>query len=208
MKSGVKSAVKSPIKAKAGKIVARGKAVVAKLKGAARKSSAKKSVTKPATPKPAAKAVEKASPVLRTVERPTERRASRLKRFKKIFLEQRNGILYNDRIIREDFNASSDDRFDEIDQASTDMEQSMRMRLRSREMLYLKKVDEALKRIEDGTFGLCEDCGEDIEVRRLEARPTATLCVACKEEEERRESLSASGREHKSLGEAFSRKYA
>jgi DnaK suppressor protein len=139
---------------------------------------------------------------------PTERRSARLKRFKKIFLEQRNSILYNDRIIREDFNASVDDRFDEVDQASTDVEQSMRMRLRSREMLYLKKVDEALKRIEDGSFGLCEECGEEIEVRRLEARPTATLCVACKEEEERRENLSAAGREHKSMGEAFSRKYA
>jgi DnaK suppressor protein len=132
----------------------------------------------------------------------------KLKKFKKIFLAQRSSILFNDKIIREDFNASEEDRFDEIDQASTDMEQSMRMRLRSREMLYLKKVDEALLRIEEGTFGECEDCGTDIEFRRLEARPTATLCVSCKEEEERRESFTAAGREHKSLGQTFSRKYA
>jgi DnaK suppressor protein len=132
----------------------------------------------------------------------------RMKKFKKVFLAQRSSILFNDKIIREDFNVSADDRYDEIDQATTDMEQSMRMRLRSREMLYLRKVDEALKRIEEGVFGECDDCGEDIELRRLEARPTATLCIACKEEEERREEISASGQKHKSLGETFSRKYA
>lgn len=84
----------------------------------------------------------------------------------------------------------------------------MRMRLCNRDTLLLKKLDESLKRIEDGTFGVCEECGEDIEVRRLDARPTATLCVSCKEEQERKEVLTAAGRMHKSLGEAFSRKFA
>lgn len=131
-----------------------------------------------------------------------------LKKFKKIFEKQRKGILFNDRIVREDFSVCIDDRPDEVDQATTDVEQSMRMRLCNREMLYLKKIDEALQRIEEGTFGLCDDCGESIEIRRLEARPTATYCVSCKEDQERREVLTASGRQHKSLGEAFSRKYA
>jgi DnaK suppressor protein len=131
-----------------------------------------------------------------------------LKKFKKIFEAQRKSILFNDRVLREDFSVNADDRYDEIDQATTDIEQSMRMRLRNREMLYIKKVDEALRRIEDGTFGLCEECGEDIEIRRLQARPTATLCVGCKEEEERREVLTAAGRAHKSLGDTFSRKFA
>lgn len=131
-----------------------------------------------------------------------------LKKFKKIFEEQRSNILFNDRVIREDFNVHEDDRFDEVDQATTDIEQSMRMRLRNREVLYLRKVEEALKRIDEGTFGECESCGEMIETKRLLARPTATLCVGCKEEEERRETHSASGRKHKSLGEAFSRQFA
>jgi DnaK suppressor protein len=131
-----------------------------------------------------------------------------LKKFKKAFEAQKQGLLFNDKILREDFGVNTDDRFDEIDQATTDMEQSMRMRLRNRESLYLKKVDEALKRIEDGTFGECDACGEDIEKRRLEARPTATLCVSCKEDQEKKEVLTAAGREHKSLGQAFSRKYA
>lgn len=132
----------------------------------------------------------------------------KLKKFKKIFEAQRKGVLFNDCVVREDFGVNGDDRFDEIDQAQTDIEQSMRMRLRNREMLYIKKVDEALKRIEDGCFGECDNCGEDIELRRLEARPTATLCVSCKEEQERKEVLTAAGRQHKSMGETFSRKYA
>jgi DnaK suppressor protein len=132
----------------------------------------------------------------------------KLKKFKRIFESQRKSILFNDRVIREDFSVCADDRYDELDQATTDIEQSMRMRLCNREILYIKKIEEALKRIGDGTFGQCEECGEDIELRRLEARPTATLCVSCKEEQERREVLTAAGRQHKSLGEAFSRKLA
>ncbi len=132
----------------------------------------------------------------------------RLKKFKRIFEAQRKSLLFNDKIVRDDFSVNADDRYDEIDQATTDIEQSMRMRLRNRESLYLKKVDEALKRIAEGSFGECEECGEDIELRRLEARPTATLCVACKEDQEKKEILTASGREHKSLGQAFSRKFA
>src|ERR1700760_3264090 len=110
-----------------------------------------------------------------------------IRKFKRIFEAQRGQILFNDRVLREDFSVCEDDRYDEIDQATTDIEQSMRMRLRNRESLYLKKVEEALQRIEEGTFGECNSCGEDIELRRLEARPTATLCVGCKEEQERQE---------------------
>src|SRR5258708_5552596 len=124
-------------------------------------------------------------------------RKDTVKKFKRIFEAQRKSLLFSDRVIREDFSVSADDRYDEIDQAATDIEQSMRMRLCNREVLYLKKVEEALKRIDDGDFGECDECGEDIEVRRLEARPTATLCVACKEEQERKEGMSMVGRQHK-----------
>ncbi|MBI4925122.1 MAG: TraR/DksA family transcriptional regulator [Bdellovibrio sp.] len=129
-----------------------------------------------------------------------------LKKFKKIFEHQRKNILFNDRVVRDDFMVTMDDRYDEVDQAAIEIEQSMRMRLCNREVLYLKKVEDALKRIEDGTFGECEGCGEFIELRRLEARPTATFCVSCKEDQEKKEVLTAMGRAHKSLGESFSRK--
>jgi DnaK suppressor protein len=133
----------------------------------------------------------------------------KLKKFKRIFEKQRDDIaVKGGGIIREDFLINPDDRFDEIDQAATDIDKEMRMRLCNRETLYLKKVDEALRRIEEGTFGECAECGEDIEFRRLEARPTATLCVSCKEEQERKEGLTAAGRQHKSLGQSFSRRTA
>jgi len=131
-----------------------------------------------------------------------------LKKFKKIFETQKKAILFNDRVVREDFSVNTDDRFDEIDQASTDIEQSMRMRLCNREVFLVKRIEEALARIDEGTFGDCDECGEGIELRRLEARPIATLCISCKEDQERREGLTASGRQHKSLGEGFSRRYA
>ena len=135
-------------------------------------------------------------------------RKDRLKRFQKMFESEKKKLIFNDRVLRDDFSVNNDDRYDEVDQATTDTEQAMRMRLCNREVLYLKKLDEALKRIAEGTFGQCDECEEDIELKRLEARPTATLCVSCKEEQERKEGLTASGRESKSLGEGFSRKYA
>ena len=114
-------------------------------------------------------------------------RSETIDRFKKLFESQRAELLLSTRIIPEDFCITSDDRYDEIDQAAMDIEQSMRLRLKNREALNMKKIIEALRRIEEGTFGECTSCGEDIEVRRLEAKPTATLCVKCKEEQERLE---------------------
>lgn len=131
-----------------------------------------------------------------------------LEKFKNLFEMQFELIQNKSRVVRDDFSVCPDDRYDEVDQATTDIEQSMQMRLRNRETLYVKKIKDALKRIEEGTFGECDDCGDDIEIRRLEARPTATLCVGCKEEQERREILTAAGREHKSLGATFSRRFA
>jgi DnaK suppressor protein len=135
-------------------------------------------------------------------------RKETLNRFKKMFVGERRKLLFTDRVVREDFSVNTDDRFDEVDQATTDVEQSMRMRLCNRETLYLKKVEEALRRIEEGTFGLCEACEEEIGLKRLEARPTATLCVSCKEEQERKEVHTAAGLAHKSLGESFSKRFA
>ena len=65
----------------------------------------------------------------------------KMKKFKKIFEAQRKAILFNDRIMREDFEVCADDRYDEIDQATTDMEQSMRMRLRNRERCLITRED-------------------------------------------------------------------
>lgn len=123
-------------------------------------------------------------------------------KFKKLFEEEKTKLQYaNASIIQKDFEIQSDEMSDEVDLTSVVMEQGMKMRLRSREALFLKKIDEALDRISAGTFGHCEECDEAIELKRLEARPTATLCIDCKEQQEHHESMSADGRRHKSLGD-------
>ncbi|MDP3361038.1 MAG: TraR/DksA C4-type zinc finger protein, partial [Methylobacter sp.] len=61
------------------------------------------------------------------------------------------------------------------------------LRTRDRERRLIKKIDEALKEIESGDYGFCESCGIEIGIRRLEARPTATLCIDCKTLDEIRE---------------------
>lgn len=114
---------------------------------------------------------------------------------------QRTEILANGKTLRVDFNVNKDELLDEVDIAVNDIEQGMKMRLGNRESLYFRKVEEALLRIKEGTYGQCLECGEQIGVKRLEARPTAELCIECKETSERAEMLNAEGRKHKSLGD-------
>ena len=61
------------------------------------------------------------------------------------------------------------------------------LRIRDRERKLISKIDKALDRIEDGTFGICEECGEEITEGRLKARPVTTFCIGCKEEQEKLE---------------------
>jgi len=121
-------------------------------------------------------------------------------KFKKLFEDQRASLLYSYKFVNEDFTIQSEDMSDEVDLSCAELEQNMKMRLRSREALFLKKIDEALIKIQAGTFGVCECCEQNIEVSRLEVRPTANLCLSCKEEEEMRETRSADGRKSKSSG--------
>jgi DnaK suppressor protein len=123
-----------------------------------------------------------------------------VEKFKSLFEEQRRNLTFSHSVIDENLAVVQDDLADETDLTSTEIEQSMRMRLRNREALFIKKIDEALMRISEGSFGECEDCGEDIELKRLEARPTATLCLGCKEESERMELVHIDGHRHKSVG--------
>ncbi len=111
-----------------------------------------------------------------------------LKRFKKTLEDIRTNILANARkTMEEESNFDTDDLPDEIDQASSEYAQALAFRLRDREKFLLKKVQKALTRIDDGTFGVCERCEEQISTKRLEARPMTTLCIRCKEEQEKKE---------------------
>jgi DnaK suppressor protein len=73
---------------------------------------------------------------------------------------------------------------DPADRATLEADRNFMLRIRDRENKLIKKVKKALDRIEDGSFGICEKCGEDISTSRLKARPVTTLCIDCKTEEE------------------------
>jgi len=76
---------------------------------------------------------------------------------------------------------------DPNDRASQESDIALELRNRDRERKLIKKIDESIARIESGEYGYCDSCGVEIGLKRLEARPTATLCIDCKELEERRE---------------------
>jgi DnaK suppressor protein len=111
-----------------------------------------------------------------------------LKRFKKILEENKRVVLNSaKKTLSEELVYDTDDLPDEIDQASSEYNQSLAARLRDREKFLLKKIEDALSRIENNTYGICEICEEDISIKRLEARPVTTMCIRCKEEQEKQE---------------------
>ena len=92
------------------------------------------------------------------------------------------------------FNSSLDDNStsaDIVDQASSYTEKNVELRAINRQIKLISKIDSALKRIQDGTYGFCEDTGEPIGLKRLMARPVATLCIAAQEKHEKNEKVYA-----------------
>jgi DnaK suppressor protein len=73
------------------------------------------------------------------------------------------------------------------DQASAEIDRNFMLRLKGRERMLLKKIDEAIDRIDHDSFGICEKCGQEIDIRRLEARPVTTMCIDCKTQQEEEE---------------------
>ena len=100
---------------------------------------------------------------------------------------------WKDEIIRESretlHNLASDSvpHADLADRASSEAERANELRARDRQRKLISKIDSALRRIEDGTYGFCEDSGDPISLRRLEARPIATLSIEAQERHEKRE---------------------
>ena len=100
----------------------------------------------------------------------------------KLLLE-RAGITVNT-LLNDETNAA-----DPLDRAAFEITHSTLLRFRERESRLIPKIQNALQRIGDGTFGICDECEEDIGIPRLKARPVATLCIRCKTEMETREKL-------------------
>ena len=92
------------------------------------------------------------------------------------------------------FNASMDDNSssaDIVDQASSYTEKNVELRAINRQIKLISKIESALKRIQDGSYGFCEETGEPIGLKRLMARPVATLCIAAQEKHEKEEKVFA-----------------
>lgn len=108
--------------------------------------------------------------------------------FRTILTKERNSVIQKaNRTLSEESTLDLAEMPDEIDQASAEYNQSFVFRLRDREKYYLSKIDKALQKIKDGTFGVCEECEEPINLKRLQVRPVTTLCIRCKEEQEMEE---------------------
>jgi len=78
---------------------------------------------------------------------------------------------------------------DPADRASLESDRNFTLRIRDRERKLIGKIKEALERIENGTYGICESCQEDISSKRLKARPVTTLCIDCKKRQEDEEKI-------------------
>jgi DnaK suppressor protein len=76
---------------------------------------------------------------------------------------------------------------DPTDRATLESDRNFMLRIRDRERKLIMKIREAMQRMEDGTFGLCESCGDEIGIDRLKARPVTTLCIECKRRQEANE---------------------
>ena len=111
-----------------------------------------------------------------------------LKKFQELLEEKRKLVLDRARqMMSEGMVLDTNDLPDEMDLASSEYIQSFEFRLRGREKFLLSKLDLALKKIDEGTFGVCETCEEPIGKKRLEARPETSLCIMFKEDQEREE---------------------
>jgi DnaK suppressor protein len=118
--------------------------------------------------------------------------------FKNLFLALKENLLKNTLTNEETVFLG-----DEGDLAEQEIEGRLSRKLKGRETFYLKKINSALNRLDNGSFGTCEDCGADISEARLMARPTADLCINCKEEEERALEHVPYNRKSHTLGKTF-----
>lgn len=89
----------------------------------------------------------------------------------------------------EDMTESGEVYADPADRATAESDRAFTLRLRDRERKLAKKIQQAVDRIDDGEFGICQECGDDISIARLKARPMTTLCINCKSKQEADEAV-------------------
>lgn len=186
---------KKPVKKNTPKKTAKKKAVIKKTipkkkaagKKAAPKKTAVKAVKKAAVKKPAVKtpAIKKGSgkkPVPTNREKAILEIQHNLQIQKESLLKEATETLH---ILPGELNYP-----DMGDQATAETDRNFMLRLRDRDRGLLKKIDQTIDRIKSKVYGYCEACGEEIGIKRLQARPVTTLCVDCKTEQEEEERIS------------------
>jgi DnaK suppressor protein len=108
--------------------------------------------------------------------------------FKSILHERKNALLEQaNQTVSHGVTKAREHLADYADIATVESDRTFHLRIRDRERKLIKKIDQALERLDDGTFGLCERCGEEIGLERLKARPVTTFCINCKIQLEKEE---------------------
>jgi DnaK suppressor protein len=109
--------------------------------------------------------------------------------FRRKLVNWKQEILRESRETLDSLQGENDKLPDMADRASSETDRSIELRARDRQRKLIAKIDAALRRIEDGSYGYCEETGEPISLRRLDARPIATLSIEAQERHERREKV-------------------
>ncbi len=186
----VKTAKKTTAKVKTTKKSVKKKVTAAKPKGKISKPAPKTTAKKTkAVQKP--KATTKKKPAVKAATRKKSGMSPREKKIQDIKLklfDQRKALL--DEAMAALNELPEQTVFPDLgDQASAEIDRTFMLRLRGRERKLLKKIETAIERIDSISFGICDKCGEPIDIRRLEARPVTTMCIECKTLQEEEEKL-------------------
>ncbi len=114
----------------------------------------------------------------------------KLEQFRALLTERLQNLLEEAGAELRDLTDEQENLADSLDFASMESSREFNLRLRDRERILIRKIQEALRRIDTGEYGICENCGEEIGEKRLMARPVATWCIDCKTEAEQLERRS------------------
>ena len=112
-------------------------------------------------------------------------KAKELKLYKDLLLQRVDNLVGSAGETLDTMSKGDDSFPDPIDRAMSESNRSIELRKRDRERKLIQKIKKAIQRTEDGSYGVCDECGEEISESRLKARPEAILCINCKEEQEK-----------------------
>ncbi|MBP9010082.1 MAG: RNA polymerase-binding protein DksA [Syntrophaceae bacterium] len=124
-----------------------------------------------------------------TLEKQTTLKPEKLEAFRKLLTEKINELLVEAGKTVSEMTSGKENFPDPNDRATLESERNFELRIRDRERKLIAKMQEAIKRIDEGTFGICDSCGGPISEKRLMARPVTTECIECKTKQEKLEKL-------------------